>query len=66
MLLGMGLLTAACVFLGLFPTTFLRLLDPLTQQLIGEPLAGNLSQADGWVLGDSGNWAGPSRRWASC
>src|SRR5437762_1186061 len=28
MLLGQGLLTAACVFLGLFPTVFLRLLDP--------------------------------------
>ena len=38
MLLGMGLLMAACVFLGLFPTLFLKLFDPLTQQLIGQPL----------------------------
>ncbi len=29
MLLGQGLLTAACVFLGLFPTVFLKLLDPV-------------------------------------
>src|SRR5438045_6944285 len=36
MLWGMGLLTGACVFLGLFPTIFLRLLDPLTQQLTGQ------------------------------
>jgi hydrogenase-4 component B len=33
MLLGQGILTAVCVFLGLFPTVFLRLLDPVTSQL---------------------------------
>jgi hydrogenase-4 component B len=53
MLLGMGLLTAACVFLGLFPTTFLMLFDPLTQQLIGQPLPAYLIQGDGWVLGSA-------------
>lgn len=53
MLLGMGVLTAACVFLGLFPTLFLTLLEPLTQQLIGQPLPDYLSRADGWVLGNS-------------
>jgi hydrogenase-4 component B len=53
MLLGMGLLTGACVFLGLFPTTFLALLGPLTQQLIGQPLPAYLVQADGWVLGSA-------------
>ena len=54
MLLGMGLLTAACVFLGLFPTLFLTLFDPLTQQLIGQPLSrAYLSLADGWVLGNT-------------
>ncbi len=51
MVLGMGLLTAACVFLGLFPTTFLQLLDPLTQQLTGEQLSAQLSLAHGLVLG---------------
>jgi hydrogenase-4 component B len=51
MVLGMGLLTAACVFLGLFPTLFLKLLNPLTQQLLGQPLPAYLSRADGWVLG---------------
>src|SRR5258707_1360947 len=35
MRLGMGLLAAACVALGLFPTQFIRLLHPLTQQLTG-------------------------------
>jgi hydrogenase-4 component B len=51
MVLGMGLLASACVFLGLFPTLFLKLLSPLTQQLLGQPLPAYLSQADGWVLG---------------
>jgi hydrogenase-4 component B len=53
MLLGMGLLTGACVFLGLFPTAFLTLFAPLTQQLIGQPLPAYLSRADGWVLGNT-------------
>jgi hydrogenase-4 component B len=53
MLLGMGLLTAACVFLGLFPTLFLTLFRPITQQLIGEPLPAHLSLANGWVLGNT-------------
>ena len=50
MLLGMGVLTAACVFLGLFPTAFVRLLDPLTQQLTGQQISGQLSVANGLVL----------------
>jgi hydrogenase-4 component B len=53
MVIGMGLLTAACVFLGLFPTLFLTLLNPITQQLIGQPLPPYLSRADGWVLGNA-------------
>jgi hydrogenase-4 component B len=51
MLAGMGLLTAACVFLGLFPTTFLKLFDPLTFQLTGERLSQRLTLASGLVLG---------------
>jgi hydrogenase-4 component B len=58
MLLGMGLLTAACVFLGLFPTTFLMLFEPLTQQLIGQPLPAYLIQGDGWVLGSAKDLGG--------
>jgi len=53
MVAGLGLLTAACVFLGLFPTLFLKLLEPLIQQLIGQPLPAYLTRADGWVLGNA-------------
>ena len=54
----MGLLTAACVFLGLFPTLFLTLLAPLTQQLIGQPLPAYLIRGDGWVLGSAKEMGG--------
>jgi hydrogenase-4 component B len=47
---GMGLLAAVCVLLGLFPTQFVRWLDPLTQQLTGEQLSARLSTANGLVL----------------
>jgi hydrogenase-4 component B len=53
MLLGMGLLTAACIFLGLFPTLFITLFAPLTQQLLGQPLPPFLVQENGWVLGSA-------------
>src|SRR2546428_10250463 len=36
---GMAVLTAACVLLGLFPTAFVRLTDPLTQQLTAQQLS---------------------------
>jgi len=48
---GMAVLAAACVVLGLFPTAFIRLLDPLTQQLTGEQLSAQLSLNHGLVLG---------------
>jgi hydrogenase-4 component B len=50
MLLGQGILTAVCVFLGLLPGMFLKLFDPLAQQLAGQPLSGQLSAAGGLVL----------------
>jgi len=50
MLTGMGLLTVACVFLGLFPTWFLRLLDPVTLRLTGQQLSGLLSMSGAMVL----------------
>jgi len=50
MLAGMGLLAGACVFLGLFPTAFIRLMDPVTQQLTAQQLSTQLSLAGGLVL----------------
>ena len=47
---GMATLAAACVVLGFFPAQFVRLLDPLTQQLIGQRLSAQVSLADGLVL----------------
>jgi hydrogenase-4 component B len=50
MLAGQGILAAACVFLGLFPTLFLKVLDPVTRQLAGPALSSRLSLANGLVL----------------
>ena len=51
MRIGMAVLVAACVVLGLFPTQFIRLLDPLTQQLTGTvAFSTQVSLADGLVL----------------
>ncbi|MCX5685132.1 MAG: hydrogenase 4 subunit B, partial [Planctomycetota bacterium] len=50
MLLGMALLAAACLGLGLFPAQAVRLLDPLTQQLTAQRIGGQLGAADGLVL----------------
>jgi hydrogenase-4 component B len=50
MRVGMAVLTVACVILGLCPTAFIRLLDPLTEQLTGRQLGSQLSFADGLVL----------------
>jgi hydrogenase-4 component B len=50
MLAGQGVLVAACVFLGLFPTVFLKVLDPLTQQLTGLQISKDLTLANGLVL----------------
>ncbi|ACB75742.1 hydrogenase 4 subunit B [Opitutus terrae] len=47
---GMAVLVVACVLLGLFPTTVIRLLDPVTQLLTGQQLSGQLSLANGLVL----------------
>jgi hydrogenase-4 component B len=50
MLIGQGILTGACVFLGLFPTLFLKLFDPITQQLTGQQLSAQLNASNGLVL----------------
>src|SRR5205823_14106598 len=50
MCLGMAVLTVACVMLGLFPTTFIRLMDPITQQLTGQQIGAQLSLEHGLIL----------------
>ena len=50
MLMGQAVLVAACVFLGLFPAVFLKVLDPLTQQLTGLQISSQLTMANGLVL----------------
>jgi hydrogenase-4 component B len=50
MLLGQGLLTAVCVFLGLFPILFLTVLDPVAMQLTSTSIAHQLSLSNGFVL----------------
>jgi hydrogenase-4 component B len=58
MLTGMILLSAACVFLGLFPTVFLKVLDPITTQLSGQHLSDLPSLTDGLVLGSAHSLGG--------
>lgn len=53
MLAGMGLLTAACIFLGLFPTVFLKVFDPITIQLTGEHLSDRPTVVNGLILGSA-------------
>jgi hydrogenase-4 component B len=53
MVLGMGLLVGVCFFLGLCPTVFVKLLDPVTQQLTGQQLSAQLSLGSGLVLGNA-------------
>jgi hydrogenase-4 component B len=55
---GMGVLAVACVGLGLFPTRFIQLLDPLTLQLTGRQLSTQLSLGEGFVLASLGERAG--------
>jgi len=50
MLSGQAVLTFACIFLGLCPTLFLSLFDPVTAQLSGAPLGSALSLANGFAL----------------
>jgi hydrogenase-4 component B len=58
MLAGMGLLTAACVFLGLFPNLILTLLDPVSQQLLGTQMSTQLTLSEGLILRAPGEGAG--------
>jgi hydrogenase-4 component B len=58
MLAGMGLLTAVCIFLGLFPNLFLTVFDPITTQFLQVSISNKLNLADGLVLGGLGEKAG--------
>ncbi|MHB1250301.1 MAG: hydrogenase 4 subunit B, partial [Polaromonas sp.] len=46
---GMVWLTIGCVALGLLPTQFIQLIDPVTQQLVGSGLGSQVA-ANGWLL----------------
>jgi hydrogenase-4 component B len=50
MLVGMGLLAAACVFLGLFPNQFIVVFNPLVTQFTGEAITTHINATDGWAL----------------
>ena len=50
MTLGMGILAAACVALGLGATWFLPVFDPVTGQTIGVSVSSALAAANGFVL----------------
>jgi hydrogenase-4 component B len=50
MLVGMGVLAVLCVALGLGATLWLPILDPLTNQLLGIKMSGNLVLAGGLAL----------------
>ncbi len=47
--IGMGWLVAGCVALGLLPVAFIRLIDPVTRQLVDAGLAERVA-ASGWLL----------------
>jgi len=47
--LGMGWLAAGCLALGLLPVPFIALIDPVTRQLTGASLAGQMP-AGAWLL----------------
>jgi NADH:ubiquinone oxidoreductase subunit 5 (subunit L)/multisubunit Na+/H+ antiporter MnhA subunit len=47
--IGMVWLATWCVLLGLFPQALVRLIDPLTQQLVGAGLAAQVDRV-GWFL----------------
>ena len=50
MLLGMAILGLACVVLGVFPMVFLPILDPVTQQFLGQTISSQLIAGNGWIL----------------
>lgn len=55
---GMAILVLACFGLGLWPNGFIRLVDPVLQQLSGNVLSTRLALSDGWVLASLGEHPG--------
>ena len=53
MIAGMGLLVVACLFLGLFPTTFLHWFHGIALQLTGVDILSQTSLVQGLLLGSS-------------
>lgn len=51
--IGMGWLALGCVALGLFPTSFIQLLDPVTRQLVHAGLASAVALHP-WLLAPNG------------
>lgn len=50
MLFGMAILGLACVVLGVLPMVFLPLLDPVTQELLGQSISPQLIAGNGWMV----------------
>jgi hydrogenase-4 component B len=50
MLFGMATLGLACVVLGVLPMLFLPLLDPVTQELLGQRISSQLIAGKGWTV----------------
>ncbi len=50
MLFGMAILGFACVVLGVLPMLFLPLLDPITQELLGQRISPQLIAGNGWMV----------------
>ncbi len=50
MLWGMGILTASCFVLGLFPSVFFTIFDPITKQLLQTRISPQLTLAGGFSI----------------
>ncbi|NJD03022.1 MAG: hydrogenase 4 subunit B [Ruminiclostridium sp.] len=49
MLAGMGVLTTACIFLGVLPSFFVKLLDAVNLQLFDTAITGNISSFSSFI-----------------
>ncbi len=58
MVLGQSLLAGACVFLGLFPLLFMKVLDPVAMEMTGQQLTSSLNTTSGLVLSSVGAGTG--------
>ena len=47
---GMSLLAAGCIALGLLPVQFIQAIDPVTRQLVGAGLGETVAAGGGWLL----------------